>query len=190
MSVEFEGGTKRTERYVPLWLCPVELIQAVADTRLYGDQKYEPGNWMQGDKYFFVDCLSHAIQHLYDYAIPPEGDTSGDYHLGHAATNIAFVLWALKHGVIERRDFFNVAKLLDPTLDGSVSSKNVHFCHTCGGTEPWNIVEQPDHLCQDCVAARDFEKQPVSVTDGQPGTAGTESTFSKLLRQLRLESPK
>ena len=108
-SVEFAGGTKRSARLKPLFLVPSELIEAVAETRCEGDRKYEPGNWMKGDREFFVDCLSHAIQHLLD--APWEEEEILETHLGHAATNIAFILWALRRGKIQSEDFRNVARL-------------------------------------------------------------------------------
>lgn len=65
---------------------------------------------MQGDKKFFVDCLSHAIEHLYDAAF--DDTDSAETHLGHAACNIAFILWALKRKIITREDFRRVAEIL------------------------------------------------------------------------------
>src|SRR5215469_11959942 len=83
----FEGGTKRSCRKPQYHLVPVELMEAVAKTRAEGDQKYAPGNWMQGSKEFFVDCLGHAIEHL---MLCAWDDDDLHTHLGHAATNIAF----------------------------------------------------------------------------------------------------
>src|SRR5215467_13124792 len=60
----FEGGTKRSGRKPPYHLVPVELMEAVAATRVDGDRRYAPGNWMQGSREFWVDCLGHAIEHL------------------------------------------------------------------------------------------------------------------------------
>ena len=57
-----------------------------------------------------MDCLSHAIQHLMD--APWEDAEEFDTHLGHAATNIAFILWAKRRGVVSREDFQQVARLL------------------------------------------------------------------------------
>src|SRR5215471_7836447 len=85
----FEGGTKRSGRRPAYHLVPKELMEAVADTRVEGDRKYAPGNWMKGDKEFFVDCLSHAIDHLMDCAWDDHEDL--ETHLGHAATNIGFI---------------------------------------------------------------------------------------------------
>ena len=75
---------------------------------------------MQGDREFFVDCLSHAIKHLID--APWDNDEDFDTHLGHAATNIAFILWARRRGKISRSDYQNAATvlrstILDPTVD-------------------------------------------------------------------------
>ena len=107
--VEFSGGTRRRDRKPPFFLVPRELLEAVAWTRLEGDRKYEPGNWQKGDKDFFVDCLSHAIQHLMD--APWGAAEDFDTHLGHAACNIAFILWAKRRGVVSREDFQQVARL-------------------------------------------------------------------------------
>jgi hypothetical protein len=93
----------------PLYhLVPIELLEAVADTRAHGDLKYQPGNWKGGDRAFFLDCVNHAIEHLYG-ATDMTSDEDITTHLGHAATNIAFMLWALKKGVLSREDFNNAA---------------------------------------------------------------------------------
>lgn len=69
-----------------------ELMEAVARTREEGDRRYAPGNWMKGSREFFVDCLEHAIEYLMLCVWDEEEDIWT--HLGHAATNIAFILWA------------------------------------------------------------------------------------------------
>lgn len=107
-SVQFAGGARRSGKYVPFFLCPVEIVEAVAAARVEGDLKYEPGNWMKGGKEFFIDCLSHAIEHLFQFP----HDASED-HLGHAACNIAFMLWAVKRGIVKREDFINAARVLE-----------------------------------------------------------------------------
>ena len=115
-----ESGTIRAGKKPPFFLVPIELLEVVAETRVHGDLKYEPGNWMKGDKEFFVDCLSHAIQHLMD--APWDNDEDFDTHLGHAACNLAFILWAWRRGKISREDFQNAAailrsSMLDPAID-------------------------------------------------------------------------
>jgi hypothetical protein len=65
---------------------------------------------MRGDKEFFVDCLSHAIKHLID--APWDNDEDFDTHLGHAACNIAFILWARRRGKISPEDYQNAAAVL------------------------------------------------------------------------------
>jgi hypothetical protein len=109
-SAQFTGGARRCDRKPPFFLVPRELLEAVARTRLEGDRKYGPGNWQQGDKEFFMDCLSHAIQHLMD--APWDDAEEFDTHLGHAACNIAFILWAKRRGLVDRDDFQQVARLL------------------------------------------------------------------------------
>lgn len=103
MEATFEGGTKRTGRKPVYHLVPVELMEVVADTRAEGDCKYQPGNWKQGDEEFFVDCLGHAIEHLMLCAW--DEDESLETHLGHAATNIGFILWALKRQKVTKESF-------------------------------------------------------------------------------------
>lgn len=106
--VSFEGGARRADRKPPLFLCPIELIEEVAKTRLEGDLKYEPGNWQSGDVEFFLGCNSHAITHLLEMV---DTDNEEDIltHLGHAACNIAFMIWAVRRQKISRRDFLNFA---------------------------------------------------------------------------------
>jgi hypothetical protein len=108
-AAEFSGGARRCDRKPPFFLVPRELLEAVAWTRLEGDRKYEPGNWQTADREFFVDCLSHSIQHLMD--APWDDAEAFEMHLGHAACNIAFILWATRRGVVSREDFQQVARL-------------------------------------------------------------------------------
>jgi hypothetical protein len=108
--VTFDSGAKRCDRKAPHFLTPKELMEAVAWTRYEGDTKYDPGNWRQGDKEFFVDCLSHAIEHLFDMPFDEQEDPYT--HLGHAACNIGFILWAMKRGIVTREDFVNAARIV------------------------------------------------------------------------------
>lgn len=122
--VAYSGGAKRGGRKLPLFLCPLELVEAVADTRLEGDLKYEPGNWTKGDAEFFLECNSHAIAHLFEAT---DTDHSEDIltHLGHAATNIAFMLWAIRRGVIRREDFRNYATFVKANAGRQASDKPI-----------------------------------------------------------------
>lgn len=101
-AVEFPGGAMRSKRRPLYHLVPKELMEAVADARVAGDRRYAPNNWQSGDREFFIDCLSHAIDHLMD--CPWDEEESLETHLGHAATNIAFLLWALKRGKVCKAD--------------------------------------------------------------------------------------
>ncbi len=112
-------------------LVPIELLDAVAETRAHGDQKYAPGNWMNGDRAFFVDCLNHAIGHLYAAADLTD-QTDIVTHLGHAACNIAFDLWALKRGIIRREDFLRAA-VIGKEKHGETNSNIPHGSDPPGG---------------------------------------------------------
>ena len=104
----------------PLYhLVPAELLEAVAEARAAGDLKYAPGNWKQGGPVFFIDSLNHAIEHLIR-SVDPESDESMEVHLGHAATNLAFILWALKRGIVRQRDFLAAAELFQAGKDAGV----------------------------------------------------------------------
>ena len=108
--VNFACGARRMSRKPMYHLVPIELMQAVADTRQHGDLKYAPGNWKRGDNVFFVDCVNHCIEHLWD-ATGTDSIEDIMVSLGHAATNIGFMLWALRRGIIERKDFERAAVL-------------------------------------------------------------------------------
>ena len=109
--VEFKGGTRRSSRKPMYHLVPIEIMRAIADTRVEGDLKYEPGNWKQGSRGFFIDCLNHTIEHLYD-AVNMESREDVTTHLGHAACNIAFMLWALARDKLMRADFTRAAVIV------------------------------------------------------------------------------
>ena len=96
----------RTHRAPLYHLVPLELIEAVAAARAEGDLKYAPSNWKQGGRAFYVDCINHTIAHLYN-TVDLEDLDGAEEHLGHAAANIGFMLWALKRGLLRRKDFMN-----------------------------------------------------------------------------------
>lgn len=106
------SSAKRSTKKPLYHLVPIELLRAVAQTRAYGDRKYEPGNWKQGDAEFFIDCLSHAIEHLMR-AGDPEDKDGVHKHLGHAACNIAFLLWALERKIVTPEDFATAALIVE-----------------------------------------------------------------------------
>lgn len=97
----FRGGARRSDRKPRFDLIPFEFLEEVADALTEGAAKYGPHNWKRGDAEFFRDAWSHAFVHLQKFK---EGDTKED-HLAHLACNVAFLIWAVKKGVISQQDF-------------------------------------------------------------------------------------
>ena len=63
--------------------------------------EFEPCTRKRGQKDFFLDAWNHAFVHLQKFK---EGDMSED-HLGHLASNAAFIVWAVQNGVVLQDDF-------------------------------------------------------------------------------------
>ena len=97
----FPGGARRTERQPRFDLIPFEFLESVAEELTRGAAKYGPYNWKRGQKDFFLDAWNHAFVHLQKFK---EGDRSED-HLAHLACNVAFMVWAVKNGIVSQDDF-------------------------------------------------------------------------------------
>ena len=97
----FPGGARRTDRKPRFDLIPFEFLESVAEALTRGTAKYGPYNWKRGQKDFFLDAWNHAFVHLQKFK---EGDRSED-HLAHLACNVAFMVWAVKNGVVSLEDF-------------------------------------------------------------------------------------
>ncbi len=97
----FPGGARRSDRKPRFDLIPFEFLESVAEVLTTGAAKYGPNNWKRGRKDFFLDAWNHAFVHLQRFK---EGDTSED-HLAHLACNVAFLIWAIKSGVLSEEDF-------------------------------------------------------------------------------------
>jgi hypothetical protein len=97
----FPGGARRTDRKPRFDLIPFEFLEAVAEVLTSGAVTYGPYNWKRGQKDFFLDAWNHAFVHLQKFK---EGDRSED-HLAHLACNVAFMVWAVKNGVVSQQDF-------------------------------------------------------------------------------------
>jgi hypothetical protein len=97
----FPGGARRSDRKPRFDLIPFEFLASVAEVLTRGARKYGPYNWKRGHKYFFLDAWNHAFVHLQKFK---EGDKRED-HLAHLACNVAFMVWAVKNGVMSRDDF-------------------------------------------------------------------------------------
>ena len=97
----FVGGAKRRDQKPRFDLIPFEFLESVASVLSSGAVKYGPYNWKRGQKDFFLDAWNHAFTHLEKFK---EGDASED-HLAHLACNVAFMIWAVKNGVVTQGDF-------------------------------------------------------------------------------------
>jgi dATP/dGTP diphosphohydrolase len=97
----FSCGARRADREPRFDLIPFEFLEAVAEVLTSGAIKYGPFNWKRGQKDFFLDAWNHAFVHLQKFK---EGDRSED-HLAHLACNVAFMVWAVKNGIVAQEDF-------------------------------------------------------------------------------------
>ena len=97
----FAGGVRRSDRKPRFDLIPFEFLESVAEVLTRGAARYGPYNWKRGQKDFFLDAWNHAFVHLQKFK---EGDRSED-HLAHLACNVAFMVWAVKNGVVSLEDF-------------------------------------------------------------------------------------
>ena len=80
-----------------LTLVPTEVIEDIAEVRMYGNEKYhDPDNWKTVEVERYRDAL---FRHLLAYIKDPKGKDaeSGIEHYKHIACNIAFIC-ALERG--------------------------------------------------------------------------------------------
>lgn len=80
-----------------LTLVPTEVIEDIAEVRMYGNEKYhDPDNWKTVEVERYRDAL---FRHLLAYIKDPKGEDaeSGLEHYKHIACNIAFIC-ALERG--------------------------------------------------------------------------------------------
>lgn len=83
---------------IPLSYTPLALMEGVSAVMEFGAKKYERDNWKKGFAYnSLIDC---ALRHIMAYAEGEDTDKeSGRNHIEHAATNLAFLLHQIKHGI-------------------------------------------------------------------------------------------
>lgn len=80
-----------------LTLVPTEVIEDIAEVRMYGNEKYhDPDNWKTVEVERYRDAL---FRHLLAYIKDPKGKDaeSGLEHYKHLACNVAFIC-ALERG--------------------------------------------------------------------------------------------
>ena len=87
-----DQNAKRDAGKLPLTLVPLEILEAVAVVREYGNLKYgDPENWRTVEKERY---RSATFRHFVEYLREPYGfdSESGIPHLYHMACNIAFLV--------------------------------------------------------------------------------------------------
>ena len=89
--VKMGSGLRHNSGKAELHQVPSSLMFAVAKTLMYGEQKYEKGNFRKGMSWTTVyDCLQ---RHMLKWLDGEQNDEeSGLPHLYHAASNIAFLI--------------------------------------------------------------------------------------------------
>lgn len=88
-----DQNAKRDSGKVEITLVPMEMVEAAAVVRMYGNEKYPDGgadNWKQVDVERYRNAL---FRHLFQYLREPYGidQESGLPHWYHVTCNIAFI---------------------------------------------------------------------------------------------------
>ncbi len=88
-----DQNAKRDSGKVEITLVPMEMVEAAAVARMYGNEKYPEGgadNWKQVDVERYRNAL---FRHLFQYLREPYGidRESGLPHWYHVACNVAFI---------------------------------------------------------------------------------------------------
>ena len=88
-----DQNAKRDSGKVEITLVPMEMVEAAAVVRMYGNEKYPDGgadNWKQVDVERYRNAL---FRHLFQYLREPYGidQESGLPHWYHVACNVAFI---------------------------------------------------------------------------------------------------
>lgn len=88
-----DQNAKRDSGKVEITLVPMEMVEAAAVVRMYGNEKYPDGgadNWKQVDVERYRNAL---FRHLFQYLREPYGidHESGLPHWYHVTCNVAFI---------------------------------------------------------------------------------------------------
>lgn len=109
-----------------LTLVPRQIIWDIAETRMFGLQKYgDPENWRKVEVERYRDAM---FRHMMAYLDDPQGvdQESGLPHLSHLVTNCAF-LCEMEHEQRKRKQAEDVVKDIQKAID-EFSRKTAPIC--------------------------------------------------------------
>lgn len=95
-STTLKQGVKHDEGKCRMDLLPYDALAEVAKVLDFGAKKYSPGNWANGIN--LSRLLAAAERHIGEFKEGRDTDVeSGLNHLPHAACNLLFAIWMLRH---------------------------------------------------------------------------------------------
>lgn len=96
MSDSENKGKKFDTGKPPMDLIPYDALQEVAKVLDFGAKKYAPGNWANGIE--LSRLIAATERHVGEFKEGRDLDAeTGLSHLSHAACEILFAIWMMKH---------------------------------------------------------------------------------------------
>lgn len=90
------GGVKHDGDKPDLSMISWELMEAVAQARMFGARKYSRSNWKKGFK--ITRSCAAALRHIFQFLSGQTNDPeSGLCHLAHAVCALEHAIYDLKH---------------------------------------------------------------------------------------------
>lgn len=93
---QMQGGLKHDNGKPDLSMVSYELMEAVAQVRMFGAKKYDRDNWKKGFK--VTRSVAAALRHIFLFLSGETNDPeSGLNHLAHAVCGLEHALYDMKH---------------------------------------------------------------------------------------------
>lgn len=139
---------------IRLDLVPTSLIEEVGKVLTFGAKKYDEHNWKKGMKW--SRCIASLKRHIQEFENCKDfDDESSLLHLGHAATNIAFLIEYYKiHPELDDR-WRNPSRRIGLDIDDVLLDFVPTYCKRYGLEIPnswyldYNIIPRIDELTND-----------------------------------------